>query len=180
MKYPPRECDAPLIVLVRMGITLSSRVSRDDIIGDICCSIPSAHVQALYAIGPPVAEPDFWRRTLGHLRGLRYMKLSDGYMPDLAPLLALPPDESSVTPKGHGTSGCDLTRDYKLATTLKELQLCRIYGFESMDENKTYQKSLLDVLSIRKVRLTINNRIGVEDESHSTDDDDDDPSFYAL
>lgn len=132
-----------------------TNIIRNRIVSDIRCSIPSTHTQALYAINPP-SPPDFWEMTLGHLSGLRYVTLSDGYMPDLVSLLALPGDE----PKGHVTSDRDLTRDHKFVPVLEELEF---YCIQHLP-----RKLLLDALSTRKARYprltVIDSTIVGEDE----------------
>ena len=104
MAFQQWERNIPLLILVGMNRSTFTNIRRNRIVSDICCSIPSTHIRALHAINPP-SPPDFWEMTLGHLSGLRYVTLSDGYMPDLVSLLALPGDE----PKGHVTSDRDLT-----------------------------------------------------------------------
>ena len=178
-QYPPRECNAPLTILVRREEWMATS-DMDRVMGDICCSIPSIYVQTLYAVEPPLSF-DFWRKTLGHLCGLRCMKLKGGSIPDLVSLLALPADERLVTVKGHVTGDHGLTGDHTFVPALEELELHSIrfgsgVGFSS--------KSLLDALSTRKARhprLTMIRCIGAEgDELESTMDDDASPHFFYL
>ena len=79
--------------------SLQTRVNMDHIICDVCCCIPLIHVQTFHVVNPPFS-PDFWRKILGHLHGLRRLRPSDGYMPDLISPLTLTTDESVRTPGG--------------------------------------------------------------------------------
>ena len=117
--YPPQDCDIPLMIHFPMGhpITINNKVC---VVGDICCSVPSTHVQTLHVVNPSFAiSYDFWRKTLGHLDGLWYMKLSYGCMPDLASLLTLPADSVGE----DATSDHDLTPSHIFAPRLEELEL---------------------------------------------------------
>ena len=115
---------------------------RSHIMGDICCSIPSTYVQILHVINPPFAISDnFWRSTLGHLHGLRYIKLSNSNMPDLS-LLTLYADRP-VEALHH-----------MLIPGLEELELyCITFSPEDnwSDEIISDEQSLLDVLSTCKM-----------------------------
>ena len=174
MAYPPRECSAYLTILIMMNPSIFTDInSRDCLIGDICCSIPSTHVQTLHVIDPPLPS-DFWRKTLGHLRGLRYMKLSDGCVPDLVSLLAI-----LETPNLHVASNHDLAQDREFVPALEELELYRI-RFRFMDEDSLSQKSLPDTLSTRKARISLIDCTTGEDESDSVDDDSDVDSLAEI
>ena len=151
------DCDLPFVMIVRRELWMVNN-DRNRIFNGVCCAIPSTHIQTLHVIHPPFS-PNFWRKLLDHLPGLRYMKLSNSrIMPDLVSLLALPADEPLVTPERHGTSDHDRTRNHKFVPALEALELCRI-GFRqsTVDEDCDPQQSLLDTLSTRKVRLTIND-----------------------
>ncbi|KAF8559426.1 hypothetical protein OG21DRAFT_734614 [Imleria badia] len=84
-------CNIPLKIVVRFGHPRTG--DRDRLITNICCSVPLTNVQNLHVIDPPFSSA-FWRKTFGHLRDLRYLKLSHGDMPDIASIL-------SLTPLGH-------------------------------------------------------------------------------
>ena len=109
----------------------------EDIMSAICCSVPLTHVQSLHVIAPPLSS-DFWRKTLGHLEGLRHMKLSDGYMPEspmslLAGLVGVP--------VGDATLDRDPTLDHRFVPALEELELYRI-KFASKSGRKLSGKAL--------------------------------------
>ena len=139
----------------------------------ICFSMPVTNVQSLHVIGPPFC-PAFWRMALGHLPGLRYIKLSRGYMPDLASVLSQTAQEPLENPSGCVTSDGDPT-DRILAPALEELDLCRIWFSSDLPGVAISQRSLLDTLSTRKtVRVTIIESpkdIHSIDHSDSSDDD---------
>jgi len=114
-------------------------------ISDICCSIPWNNVQTVHAIHSSYS-PTFWRKTLGHLQDLRYLKLSLGNMPDLASVL-------SVTgPKG---GYADRGPDGVLAPVLEELELYDVQLSSPLESRPTPQpavdiQSLYDALSTRE------------------------------
>ena len=96
------------------------------IIRDICCSVPLMNVESIHVTYPPFS-PSFWRKMLGHLPHLRYIKLSYGNMPDLASVLAvtgLTAQESMEVQGGHAPSDPDRARIS--VPMLKELELYRI------------------------------------------------------
>ena len=64
--YTPEDHNIPLMIRFR------EVRSGDHIIGNICCSIPSAHAQTLHVVNPSFSH-DFWRKTLGHLDGLQHL-----------------------------------------------------------------------------------------------------------
>ena len=63
----------------------TTKSDKHRIMSNICCSLPLTDIQTLH-----VTKPEFpsaiWNEILGHLGRLRYMKLSDGWMPDLSML----------------------------------------------------------------------------------------------
>jgi len=123
-------------------------------ISDICCSIPLTNVQTLHAIHAPFSST-FWRKTLGHLEDLRYLKLSFGNMPDLASVLSV----TSLTPRDHTENKGgynDRGTDRILAPVLEELELYNVRLSSSPPESCPTRKpaadiqSLYDALSTRK------------------------------
>lgn len=108
------------MIHVMMGYLAEFVTSRACIVGDICCSIPSTHVQNIYVINTPLS-PDFWEKTLDHLDGLQYMKLSYHDMPDLCYLLTDP--EESLR---EDTSDNKLTLDHTFIPGLEKLDLYHI------------------------------------------------------
>lgn len=121
----------------------------EELMNNIFCSIPLVDVESVHIIGPPVSTT-FWRKLLGHLRDVRYIKLKQGDMPDLASVLALTTHEG---PENRDEcSG-------KLAPVLQELELDKI-GFlpEGGQGSSISQHCLFDALSTRGVpkgRLTM-------------------------
>ena len=158
--YPPQECDPPLMIDVETNQSIHQG-NRDHIVSDICCAIPSAHVQTLQVINPPLS-PDFWRKTLGHLRGLRYVKLSDGCVPDLVSLFTV-----LETPNWHVANNHDLTRDREIVPALEELELYRI---RFRDEDSWSQELLLDAYKAHHFRIVLTDCTYGEDEWGFPDD----------
>ncbi|KAF8555350.1 hypothetical protein OG21DRAFT_911422 [Imleria badia] len=75
------DCNVPFqIVLGQI------KINRDRVISDICCSMPLTYLQSVHIFQPPTSSA-FWTRTFGHLQDLRYIKLSQGDMPELAAIL---------------------------------------------------------------------------------------------
>ena len=182
MMYPPRDCnDSPVtLVAIDQGWMFGE---MEHIISDICCSIPLIHVQTLHVIHPPPSLY-FWEKTLGHLYGLKLLKLSDGTMPNLVPLLALAAEESVGTPRG--TSDCAPTPGLTYTPALEELVLDRIkltYGDNALTDVIS-EKSLLDAFSTRKAprpRLTMIECGHVEDDYPDPESDiEDDDSPYPF
>ncbi|KAF8559422.1 hypothetical protein OG21DRAFT_1480767 [Imleria badia] len=131
----------PLQIAIRFGqsITLND---KDRVISDICCSVPLIDVHRVHAIRPPFSSA-LWRKILGHLQDLRYLKLSEGGMPDLASILSLP---SHGYPENEGI----------FAPALEQLELYKIQFTpkpppgRDMDTLATDVQSLYDALSSRK------------------------------
>ena len=141
-------CNIPLKIVVDPGPSMMTS-GWDHIISDICCSIPLTNVQSLHVIDLLFA-PGFWRKMLGHLQDLRYLKLSNGDMPDLASVLSvtdLSPHEGVENPDGHASS--DRGRDHMLVSRLEELELYQVkFGTRDL------QDCLFDALSAR-IRLKV-------------------------
>ncbi|KAF8555378.1 hypothetical protein OG21DRAFT_913352 [Imleria badia] len=118
---------------------------RDNITTDICCSIPLSHVQSVHVLCPPLSL-GFWSDILGRLQGVRYIKLGEGDMTNLA--LTLSGDRRTRTENQHADRG------QILAPVLKELVLYNTPIFVSIltdvtDAENSVQ-SLCDALAIRK------------------------------
>lgn len=149
--HPPQDCNVHLMIIVSLGRPMVIR-NMEDLISDICCSIPSTHVQTLHLSNSPFSH-NFWKKTLGHFDGLRYMKLSDGDMPDLVSLLALPADGP-----GDATNDHDLTLGHAFVPALEELKLdCITFSSEDdFSDGAVSKQSLLDALTTRKaLRLNV-------------------------
>ena len=136
----------PLQTSVKFGESMI--VNKDHIISDICCSITLPNVETVGVIKPPFSSA-FWRKVFGHLPNLRYLKLSEGRMPDLASILSFIPRGDMENESGH--PGC------VLAPVLEVLELENI-GFSASSEGLTIGlpasnhdvQSLVDALSSRK------------------------------
>ncbi|KAF8550226.1 hypothetical protein OG21DRAFT_445625 [Imleria badia] len=117
----------PLKVVVTFGI--STMKLRDRVISNICSSIPLSGVRSVLVDCPPFS-PSFWKKALGPLQELRYIKLIGGYMPNLASVLSPTLDyhaEDEGEPAGQGSHQI-------FAPALEELELlCIVFstGFEA-------------------------------------------------
>lgn len=136
----------PLQILFNPPITLND---RDRIIGDICCSLPLTNVYGLYVDYPPLSSA-FWRKLLGYFSRLRYLKLSQGDMPDLASILSVT-HHGDMENQGEYVDGCP---DSMFVPVLEELELDSIKFLpqlpaHDMDKPTTDVQSLYDALSAR-------------------------------
>ena len=136
------DCMAPLEILLAFRLLCR-----------ICCSMPLSNVQSVHVFHPPFSS-SFWTDFLGHLQGLRHLKLSYGCMPDLASVLRVspPPEDSAETHDAQATRNAH----QMLAPALQALELHDI-GFSSALESLfLYRdqaadvKSLWDALSTRQ------------------------------
>ena len=131
----------PLQIVLHFRPSMT-RSDGNRIISDICCAMPLTNVQSVHVLLPPSCSA-FWKHALGHLRGLRHLKLSRGNMPDLASVLSLAPRD--CTKKQDGYMDCGLDRVF--APALEELELYDILLSTSPPDD---QQSLSDALSTRK------------------------------
>ncbi|KAF8555365.1 hypothetical protein OG21DRAFT_1496321 [Imleria badia] len=115
-----RDCYSPLQIFFDSELSLETS-DGDNIINDICCSIPLPNVQSLHACSPPYSSA-FWRKFLGHFPDLRYLKLSDSDMPDLASVLTGPTTHEDEENQG-GNTPSDRDQDRILVPRLEELEL---------------------------------------------------------
>ncbi|KAG6373835.1 hypothetical protein JVT61DRAFT_5984 [Boletus reticuloceps] len=127
-----------------------SRVGEDHVISDMCCSMPLTGVESLHVIYSP-SSLAFWRKTLGHLQNLRYLKLSRGDMPDLASILS----HSDLTIRGAMENRVgDAPSGHILVPRLEKLVLYQV-DFDSSEEPDSdsepvvTQRRLFDALSTR-------------------------------
>ena len=157
---------------IPLQISLANRQHINDekhLLNRICCSMPLSHIQSVHVIKPPLPVA-FWTDILGCLPHLRYLKLSEGFMPEIASILSLSP-HNTADQDGLGDRG----RDHIFVPTLEELELDKITfsaavnivtGNDIPFETSDFQ-SLSDALSTRKEprgRLTITR--GVQRTSH--------------
>ncbi|KAF8437297.1 hypothetical protein L210DRAFT_3547425 [Boletus edulis BED1] len=131
---------------------LDTRSALDCILGDISSFVPLMDVQSLHVIYPPVS-PATWRTALGHLQDLRYLKLSSGDLPDLAPVLSL--TDSTTFEGAEGQSGhTNRSPDRMHAPALEELELHRISfqkrSKKDMDKRPVDVQALGDALATCK------------------------------
>ncbi|KAI9573745.1 hypothetical protein HD554DRAFT_548001 [Boletus coccyginus] len=155
--YPPisqtgwESRDIPLQISAYYGESMTTS-NQARIISDICCSIPLTDVQTVHAIHAPFSSA-FWRKTLGHLQDLRYLRLSLGNMPDLASVLSV----TNLTP--HGLTGdrdgyADRGPDRIFAPVLEKLELYDVQlskpGSRPTPQPAADVQSLYDALSTRK------------------------------
>lgn len=150
-------CNIPLKIVISSPreITDDSIVqgmmtgSRDRITSDMCCSVPFTNVQTVHVLNPPFSSA-IWKNALGRLQNLRSIKLSDGYMPDLAPVLSLTPHEPTENQGGHVDRG----PNQLFAPALEELELSDIKFSPNPASNSGRAaadlQSLYDALSTRK------------------------------
>ena len=145
------DCNIPLQIIVQFGqsmVTGNIWRDRDFVMSKICSSIPLTDVQSLHVINPPFSSA-FWRKILGLLPNLRYLKLSQGCMPDLAPVLFLTPhdymENGGYTDRGPAQV---------LAPVLDQVELYDILflalGGVTMDSPAADAQSLFDALCSRK------------------------------
>lgn len=120
-----------------LALAATTTNDRNLIISHICCAIPWSNVQSVHVIDPPSSQA-FWVHVLGHLQGLRYIKLSKGHMPNLASVL-------SVTPRDYTESYSDRGRNQEFIPELEELELYDIVF-------RTTQKGDIDPLKVTGVR----------------------------
>ncbi|KAF8437223.1 hypothetical protein L210DRAFT_2361828 [Boletus edulis BED1] len=74
------------------------------IICHTCCPIPLSNVRSL-RVTQPLYSQTSWAHILGHLPSLRYLKLSHGAMPAIAPLLSLAPRDFTEIQGGRSDLG---------------------------------------------------------------------------
>jgi hypothetical protein len=148
-------CNIPLQTFVNFGYSASTSDTwrnMDRLISDLVYrSIPLTNVESVHVINPPFPSA-FWRKLFGHIHNLRYLKLSGGYMPDLASVLALAPHSYT---KNEGRFA-DRGPDPVPAPVLEELELYNISFSASLAEGLTMDppaadaQSLFDALCTRK------------------------------
>lgn len=71
---------ASLQVVLDRELSMVDRITSD--------TPPLANFQSVH-VRYPLLSAAFWKHVLGQLQNLRYLKLSRGYMPDLASVLSL-------------------------------------------------------------------------------------------
>ncbi|KAF8437276.1 hypothetical protein L210DRAFT_3547341 [Boletus edulis BED1] len=142
-------CNTPLKIRARLFVS-DTRSDLDCILGKISSFVPLVDVQSLHVINPPVL-PAIWRSALGHLPDLRYLKLSSGDLPDLAPVLSL---TDITTSEGAEDQGGHTNRspDRMLAPALEELELDDIFFWKRTKKDKcpVDVQALCDALATRK------------------------------
>ena len=170
--YKSWNCDIPLSIKVAEESCLTGFVGGC-IIRCICCSIPLADVQSLHIV-QPLSASTFWKEMLGLLPGLRYIKLSKGYMPDMAPALLV------ENPNEHTPDGPDST-NYAFASALEELELYRMKLSYADDDFECPLTHVLWARSGLKNRVTRiecgeSNRYAFSTDGSDTDGSDTDGS----
>ncbi|KAF8555348.1 hypothetical protein OG21DRAFT_1496310 [Imleria badia] len=139
-------CNIPLKIKLHWHPSWTGS-DADHIIGNIVFALPLTHVQSVHVLRPPFS-PAIWRRMLAHLKDLRYIKLSDGFVPDLA---------SALYFTAHVDANQDATGDrdsnHIVAPRLEELELCDIIfssgGDPDMRTPAITQRWLFHALSAR-------------------------------
>ncbi|KAF8555580.1 hypothetical protein OG21DRAFT_1507596 [Imleria badia] len=146
-------------------------IDRDRIMNEICCSVPLIHLQSVHVSKPPTSS-DFWMRTFGHLQDLRYIKLSQGDMPELASLLYDYGDTENQG--GHALNQI-------FAPALEELELEDImFAVDPPEWTNTLGTDLLslqDAISTREPARLIMTRC-FADEDDTEDSESDEPGSY--
>ena len=159
-----RDCDCNSIPISHLdwGSNIPLRISFEldppmttsegnHIMSEICAFMPLANVHSAHVIHPPFS-PAFWRKLLGRLQELRYLKVSFGMMPDLASVLSLADID---THKGWENqvehADGDRGTDHVLAPDLDELNLYYITFPQTDDPNLPgiTEYRLFDALSTR-------------------------------
>ena len=142
--------DIPLMINFELNPSMSTS-EGNHIISEICSLMPLANVWSAHVIDPPFS-PAFWRRLLGRLQELRYLKLSSGRMPDLVSVLSLADID---THKGWENQvehpGGDRGTDHVLVPHLDELDLYYITFSPTGDSDLPgiTEYHLFDALSTR-------------------------------
>ncbi|KAN0097114.1 hypothetical protein V8E55_001560 [Tylopilus felleus] len=143
---------------IPLQISLAHRQPISDrmhFLNRICYSMPLSHVQSVHVLDPPLSVAS-WKEALGRLPSLRHLKLSEGFMPNLASILSLPPHNFTENKDGHAFQG----PDHVFAPALQELELDSISfsaavisdGNSDIPFGVTDYQSLSDALSTRTER----------------------------
>ncbi|KAF8423175.1 hypothetical protein L210DRAFT_3570315 [Boletus edulis BED1] len=144
-------CNTPLKIRV-CWFKSDTRWDLDCILDDVSSFVPLMDVQSVHVINPPVL-PAIWRSALGHLQDLRYLKLSSGNLPDLAPVLSLTALTTSEGTEGQG-GHTNRNPGRMLAPTLEKLELHGISFWKrskkDMDKHPVDLQALCDALTTRK------------------------------
>ena len=144
------DCNIPLTLMVGFGESMTTdREERIMIMGDICCSILLTNVQSVHVINPPFCSV-FWKKLLGHVPNLRYLKLSSGDMPELPSVLSVTPRDGAENHDRHADQD-----PWMFAPALDELELnCITFPPPARERDKdtfaTDIQSLYDALSTRR------------------------------
>lgn len=121
------DCDIPLQVILNLHRWSPSGHDYDltihTAISGVCCSLPLTNVQSLHVIDPSSASA-FWSKILGHLQGLRYLKLTEGWLPDLATVLSAAHDDDTEDQRERDDQQGS---ERIVAPALVEVVLCRVF-----------------------------------------------------
>ncbi|KAG6373827.1 hypothetical protein JVT61DRAFT_5974 [Boletus reticuloceps] len=155
------DCGIPLKIRIRLNSS-PTHGNGDRILSDISSFVPLTNVQSVHVVTPQFSPAsNFWRNMSKYLPDVRYIKLSDGFMPNLESTLSvtdLTAHEGAESQGGHA----DQDPDRILAPALEELVIHSIM-FTGRPKSPCYAdqmdlQSLFDVLATRKApggRLTI-------------------------
>ncbi|KAF8138885.1 hypothetical protein EV363DRAFT_1315068 [Boletus edulis] len=121
------------------------------IMSHTCCPIPLSNVQSLCVSQPPYPQV-FWTHILGHLPGLRCLKLRYNSMPAIAPLLSLFPRDCADIQGRHADRGGNQVFVPELEVLeLQKIQFSTVPQSHLPDTLKAADlQSLHDALSTRK------------------------------
>jgi hypothetical protein len=123
-----------------LQVGFTAFVDRFDILYSVCRSILLTNIQSIHLVPPPLSL-DFWRDMLGRLPNIRHIKLSLGYMPDIACALL-----------GSRDGNVDRGQHEVLAPALEELELSKVDLSSGEDINMPPPdlQLLFDAISTRK------------------------------
>ena len=146
------------------------RILPEDLsfIHDIHCSLSLTNIQSLHISAINFLSPNIYRDILGYVDALQYMKLSDGYIPELSLRCLAVPESNENLGRQH-IPDQDPTSGHTFVPALEELELESImFAAEHTSlQGVVSQRSLIDTLSTRKGlqdRLTV-IECGVTDDS---------------
>ena len=103
----------PLKAVLDRAVSMVDRLISD--------TSPLANFQSVHVRYPPLSTA-FWKHVLGQPQDLRYLKLTRGYMPDLASVLSFTTRDHTENQDGDADRG----PNRMFAPALEELELCGI------------------------------------------------------
>ncbi|KAF8555377.1 hypothetical protein OG21DRAFT_1496328 [Imleria badia] len=153
LSYTEWRCNIPLQLVLYLDQSPTMRGNWNHIVRDICCSVPLSNVQSLHARDIPYPL-GFWMHVLAHLPDLRYIKLVNGHIPELASVLSITlRDCMENQGEDVARAQCQI-----FAPALEELELYNIVFLSALEGDIDPPKvdgvqSICDALATRKEPL---------------------------